>query len=351
MISADEIDAVTEILLDLQKQNPSRRWGTVVDVLRKRLGVSNTVAEEYLDAMIGRGVDLAPSGKTLSINLTVQSTASEYARWELSVSQYPELSSEDRFALSSLGPVLKDWPEERYPDLITELLLLRSQNPSNTMYLTSARGRLASSKLLSALPKSFSRAFGLPCDRLPSSPICFLTAGAPKPQVVILVENPNAFECAIACCPDLPVAWISVYGFGASALETGDRLLESLRGKLTISAVRMGNPPDLGTLLAQKNLYFWGDLDVAGLQIFMRAKRYLPALKLSGLYKPMLSNLLSGGHPYANITGKSGQNIRMESEDPLVRSLLLHCRKRAVDQECLVPVEIRAHCLSRYSVT
>lgn len=351
MIPATEMDAVKDVLVTLQRQNASRQWGTVTAALRKRLGVSDTVATEYLEAMIGRGVEMSATGRmvTICLDLAPQISEGEVA-WRQAVSMHSDLTANTLEAMYSLWPAVSDWPAAQYDALIYELLWLRRQPSAQTLYLTSAAGRLASSKLLSALPKPALRDLGIAVDSLLTAPVCFLIAGAAEPETVVLVENRNAFERAIACSQDLPVAWISTYGFGAAALDAGERMVDGLEGAAAVSATRLGSPPPLADLLCHPSIRLWGDLDVAGLQIFMRARRRLPALSLSGLYAPMLAHLeAGGGHPYVSLTGKGGQNLANTCADPDIAPLLAACRARAVDQEWLQPDDIRNHCLGALS--
>ncbi|MDO8608058.1 MAG: DDE-type integrase/transposase/recombinase [Phaeospirillum sp.] len=140
---------------------------------------------------------------------------------------------------------------------------------------------------------------------------------------------------------------VSAYGFGASALDVGERLIDGLESPTTISAVRAGNPPPLTALLNHPNLFLWGDLDIAGFQIFMRARARLPALRLSAIYFPMLAHLKAGGgHPYVSLTGKAGQDRGFTSSDPIIAPLLDRCRSRAIDQEWVRAEDIRTNSLS-----
>lgn len=75
-----------------------------------------------------------------------------------------------------------------------------------------------------------------------------------------------------------------------------------------IPLIRKGNPPDLTVLLQDKELMFWGDLDMAGLKIYSDLKLSFPQIRLSGLYYPMVDLLHQGmAHPYVKATGKEGQ--------------------------------------------
>lgn len=346
ILPAEEIDAVRRVLASLHRDNPSRRWTKVVAELCKQLLVSDTVAIEYIEAMIGRGVEISASGRMVSLCFDLPQMSPGEAEWRQTVMTYANQGGDVLEALFALWPAISDWPVTQYGSLISELLWLRRQPPAPTLYLSSAAGSLAASKLLSALPKTALRALGIAVDSLPAAPVCFLIAGAAHPEAVVLVENQNAFERAVGATTDLPVAWISAYGFGASALDVGERLIDGLESPTTISAVRAGSPPPLQALLNHPSIFLWGDLDIAGFQIFIRARARLPALQLSGIYAPMLAHLeAGGGHPYVSLTGKAGQDTNFISSDSLIAPLIDRCRSRAVDQEWVRAEDIRNHSL------
>ncbi len=60
--------------------------------------------------------------------------------------------------------------------------------------------------MLFGLPKAPLRALGIDVDALAPGPTYFIIAGPPAPECVVFVENPNAFERAVAVTADLPVA-------------------------------------------------------------------------------------------------------------------------------------------------
>ena len=68
-------------------------------------------------------------------------------------------------------------------------------------------------------------------------------------------------------------------------------------------------PPTARELLAHPNITFWGDLDIAGMQIYERIGRHVPAITLSALYGPMVEALTVNDlrHSYVAAVGKSGQ--------------------------------------------
>jgi hypothetical protein len=102
-----------------------------------------------------------------------------------------------------------------------------------------------------------------------------------------------------------------------------------------------GSCPPTKQLLTAKNLYFWGDLDMAGMQIFERIAAKVPHLQLSALYGPMIEAIQDPErrHPYAAATGKSGQKLSRSNRQD-VQKILFYCEHHAVDQEIVLPGDI-----------
>lgn len=247
-------------------------------------------------------------------------------------------SDEERAGWIAIAQAVEpDWPETLLPALVAELKRVRAELPDRPAFLVSAAGPLASSKLLDRLPQAALRRIGIPLDDYPAPPVVLLTAGAARPEAVVLVENPRAFERAFAVTRDLPVAWISTHGLVATSVS------RALDGAWYGAPVD-GAPPPLDALLAAPRLFYWGDLDLAGLMIFDVARRRLPRIGLSALYRPMLDLLESGGgHPYTDATDKAGQRP-WRSDDPALQALLDACARRGIDQEWVPPEAIRALC-------
>lgn len=97
-------------------------------------------------------------------------------------------------------------------------------------------------------------------------------------------------------------------------------------------------------LLQYPEIHFWGDLDIAAMQIFERIASKIPHLKLSALYEPMIQAvaLPAGRHPYVAAVGKAGQKpFRFTRSD--TGALLGHCDKWAVDQEIVSEHDLQIH--------
>lgn len=211
-------------------------------------------------------------------------------------------------------------------------------------YLASAEMLLGSSKLLDAVGKGVRNAFNIDIDCFKPSPKFIAVAGPPAPETVVLVENPNSLEAAVQAGASDQIAWICSYGFGL-ANEKSDQDGMLLESNLTtykrhaVVLVREGDPPrKIEELLAHPRLYFWGDLDLSGIQIFDRLKRKLQEnenaseLQLSALYQPMLRALQDGrNHPYVPLI--KGNQTECELHDEMAQRVNSLCRERAVDQE------------------
>lgn len=248
-------------------------------------------------------------------------------------------SNEERLGWIEIAMAVEaDWPADMLGSLVAELKRIRAVVPDQPAFIISAAGPLASSKLLDKLPRAALRRIGVPTDAYPPPPMVLLTAGAAEPEAVVLVENPRAFERAFAATRVLPVAWVSTHGLVATSIA------DALGGRRYGAPVD-GSPPPLERLLAARNLFYWGDLDLAGLMIFAEARKRLPQLRLSALYRPMLDLLArGGGHPYTIATDKVGQRA-WDTDDAVLRPLIEACANCAVDQEWVPSFQITACCL------
>jgi hypothetical protein len=296
---------------------------------------------------LGWVVGNQPRGN-VSVDLGPACVNDDEASWREAVLDRVSGDDSARDGFFSIWQNVRDWPMETRRMLIDELLSLRGAAPGTPVYLASAAGRLGSSKLVSALPSPALRAIGVPIDALVQAPMCFLVAGHSDPEAVVLVENPIAFERAIAATRNLPVCWISVHGFAGLQLGRTDEFELGSSFDGAASAVRLGSPPPLSLLLDHGNLLHWGDLDIAGLRIFEAMMGRFPHLRLSALYKPMADLLRSGGgHPYVKATGKAGQAsmpaIRWKTKQ--LEGLAALCACRSVDQEYVSTESMGGLCL------
>ncbi|WP_163336019.1 Wadjet anti-phage system protein JetD domain-containing protein [Desulfopila sp. IMCC35008] len=259
-----------------------------------------------------------------------------------------DLADNEKIALLSVGPKLKGFSRDQMYSIFCALIELRSDQAKyagKAIYDVSAKYFLGSSKLLSTI-QAEARAFGINLDSFASSYRYISVAGNKNPDAVIIVENPHSFETAVQADDKLQYSWISSYGFGI-ALEKDLKYGEMLVGNLTkenhegvIRLTRKGNPEQLSTLLSHKNLFFWGDLDLGGLQIFLKLQKNLPHLRLSGLYKYLAEEFRTGNaHPYTKAVAKEGQRpFSVENQE--IKELLEICLQGGVDQEVVWRDEI-----------
>lgn len=333
----------------LERLEKDRRIGSVIEA---RLYLKSLKDLGEIDCI---WVDrLGPVGQ-VTLNLRAPAQSPLEAAWrreaQAFVAERSDARPGDEAALGDLWPRLGDWPISLAADLFAELYDLRARFEAGelaglTCYRASASGRLGSSKLLSLLPRASLQAFGIDIGQFAAPPPYVIVAGPPEPQAVVLVENPEAFEAAVAATPDLPVAWISVYGFGIATIDgQGARLADVVTSTTPpIALVRSGAPPSIDQLLGHPRLFHWGDLDRTGLLIFQAMRSARPQLRLSALYGPMLAVIRSGGgHPYAEVAGKPRQDCWMAG-DHLLGELLNDCEVRAIDQEHLSKDDICSLC-------
>lgn len=242
--------------------------------------------------------------------------------------------------LLELSDKLEDWDAEDMKHLLIGLLNLRKGLPQlqgQSRYLVSARYLLGSSKLLDALPSPILRNFGINIDLLVGPPSYIITAGPSSPSCVVLVENPQAMESALQTSMANKVAWVATFGYGLSRSgnEYGRQLASNMEDSDRLTAlVRQGTPPPIEDLLRHPVIYFWGDLDREGFQIYWRLKSKIPQLQLSGLYQPMCTMLESSNnhHAYNQLVSKPNQSF-WQCSDMNVQQMLDLCENRAVDQE------------------
>lgn len=217
-------------------------------------------------------------------------------------------------------------------------------------YLVSARHFLGSSKLLGVIPNKCLTAFGIAPSQFQCHPPYVVVGGCSQPETVVLVENPAAFELAMATAAAQRCAFIATYGFGLSKTdnEYGNQLVGLVKSGFAgaITLMREGSScPPVRVLFNHPKITFWGDLDPAGIQIYLRLKQQLPQLELSALYRPMVTmlDISACSHPYVTGTGKHGQidmQVKCPEGDEVASGLLRRCITRGVDQECVSPDDI-----------
>lgn len=221
----------------------------------------------------------------------------------------------------------------------------QSLHKNQPIFLVSAKYFLASSKLLEELPRRSLMAFGIDISQFSQHPPYVMVAGCKNPKTVVLVENPTSFELAITTKAVESCAFIATFGFGLSHSnsEHGGQLAAIVESGFAkaVTLTREGSDSlSAQILLSHQNITFWGDLDPAGLQIYLRLKNKIPNLKLSALYKPMLESLKLNNcsHPYVDITKKFGQtDMKVSCNDSEINVLLDLVKSRGIDQEFISP--------------
>lgn len=271
-------------------------------------------------------------------------------RWR-SVLETAGLGDRDTAALIPLHTRLADFDASFQADILQGLLRLRenmSEEAGHHRFIVSAHYLIGSSKLLDTLPASALKVFGIQVDRFPGHPPYVVAAGCANPQTVILVENPAAFEMAVATRAVERCAFIATFGFGLSKSgeEYGKQLVELIetdRFAGAITLMREGSScPPAKDLLNHPNITFWGDLDLAAIHIYLRLKKAIPGLRLSALYQPMIDAARTPGrhHPYVGGCGKDGQDrmlVPASWDDAAADLLLSQCGSFGVDQESVPP--------------
>lgn len=242
--------------------------------------------------------------------------------------------------LEPLAEVMEGFNVSEMARLLRGLISLKQDQESlrNTpRFEISARYLLDSSKLLDTLPTGPLQKFGIDASLFPPFPGYVMVAGSPDPCVVILVENPHSFECALRAPGADGAAWVCTYGYGLSLKysQHGEQLAAIVESRVSPrTLIRKGNPPGWEILLLHDRVRFWGDLDLEGLAIFEKLRRQKLDMALSGLYQPMVDRLREGGgHPYCKAVGKTEQTPSSYGDD--IQPLAALCREQAVDQESI----------------
>lgn len=275
-------------------------------------------------------------------------------RWN-AVVEASGLSGEDRKVLLPLAQDLSDFNTEDLGHILDGLVRLRSSlsvEEGRHQFVVSAKYLLGSSKLLGELSGRALKAFGIDVNRFQTHPMYVVVAGPQNPTAVILVENPASFEMAVSTPALTHCAFVATFGFGLSKAQEdyGNQLADMVEDRFAhaITLRRDGSVcPDARVLLSHENIAFWGDLDLAGIDIYLRLKREISHLRLSELYKPMtvLLSRPEKSHPYIQAVGKDRQALMPRSElngDSAASWLRGLCALRGVDQEAVSASDIES---------
>ncbi len=301
-----------------------------------------------------------PVSSYITVMKPVQDVPEHVKRWSRVLDE-KGISQADIDALFPVADTIQDLLEDDMGLLLDDLVRLRQVQADllgQPAYLVSARYLLGSSKMLTSIPRRHLKAFGIEPREFLSHPLYVVVAGCASPETVILVENPAAFEMAITTQAVNRCAFIATFGFGLSKSEEdcGNQLANMVEGRFSgaITLTREGSMcPTAKELLNHPNITFWGDLDVAGIEIYLRLKKAIPNLQLSALYKPMAASVCNPprSHPYVASVGKERQPTMPRSvlkDDPVAAKLLDICISRGVDQEQVAPSDVES--LSQFAL-
>lgn len=343
----------TKLNIKRRQTNKSMPPKTLYDVIASECQIDIRDVDKLLIDLQQKGVvrfsriataEKIPLEGTLEILLVPLPKEEHELRWEKALQEFG-VSIDAKPKFKKAAGSFKDFSTDDLRKLFEGLSNIAALSSRGlTKYLVSAKNLLGSSKLLDVIPKDLLDAFGIDIEAFRPSPKYIAVAGPSDPKAVVLVENPNSFEAAVLAGASEQIAWLCSYGFGlANEKSDQDGLL--LESNLTtykrhaVVLVRGGEPPrKIEELLAHPRLYFWGDLDLSGIQIFDRLKRKLQEnenaydLQLSALYQPMLEALQDGrNHPYVPLI--KGNQTECELHDEMAQRVNSLCRERAVDQE------------------
>lgn len=354
-------EAQKKIILELRKmvlKGNNLQASTLVDNLSERSKLNGAHIRICLKILRDKGWLKAASWTAtgqpvglVEINIPPPPKPEWEVRWESVLANYENLTDLDREALRECGLKLADMEPDYLTRVIDGLIKLRehqAQWNERPSFLVSARYLLASSKLLTSLPGRAVKAFGINTDDFSAHPLYVVAGGCANPDLVVLIENPAAFELAMSTNAVKRCAFIATFGFGLSKQgeDYGNQLAGMVKSGFNeaITLIREGSDcPPAKVLLAHRNIVFWGDLDIAGMQIFERIAAYVPQIQLSALYRPMIEAIqgTERRHPYvmAAGSGKPGQKL-FKSNRQDVQKMLTCCDRYAVDQEIVTPEEI-----------
>lgn len=357
-MSNDNLDRVVVVLRRLTRKSGVLQGGALIDRLVRETKLDAASIRSYFKEMRGQGWIEASSWSAtgnpvgrVQVSLPALPTPLWCEQWNSALLACKKLSEADREALFECGATLADMNETEFSKILNGLVRLREDQSKwfgTPQFLVGAQYLCGSSKILSKLGSRAIRAFGIDLAKFPDHPLYVVTAGPRNPQAVVLVENPAAFELATKTAAVEHCAFIATFGFGLSKVseDYGNQLASMVKHGLSgsITLMREGsNAPPARELLKHENITFWGDLDIAGIQIYERIAKHIPSLQLSALYLPMIDAVTTGDnrHPYVTAVGKSGQMMFSATREDS-KAMLGRCHEWAVDQELVTASQIEA---------
>lgn len=208
-------------------------------------------------------------------------------------------------------------------------------NSGLTLREIAARCFRGDSKFLDGRQELLARLFGAQVAGIELRPLLLTALAPPGFDRLLIVENQDSF-LRLAASPPRGHALLYSGGFRASAQRLGSAY--------TRFAFLPGSDHEHFQRLWLSELvpvYFWGDLDFAGMGILKALRHSLPQLTAwRPGYAPMLELLTSGGGHSAEQGRKAGQTDPEETgcayaDKSLLSALRQH--QRCVDQEVVAP--------------
>jgi hypothetical protein len=311
--------------------------------MQKIMGVCPNLSQFAITAVLA---DLAKDGVILGVSPTGQvltmlkwakppekALSPELDRWLKTLSDYQDqLTTNQYSALRNGHDVILGLSPKQQTALIKGLINLASDTSETDPYMLSAKHLLGSSKALDKLGKKIASTF-LPSIDLSPRKQYVLTAGPEKPSAIVIIENMSNFTAFQSSKEVKNALAICSFGYGISTDKIGHRLLDDN----LIPCPAVGSKLDLKHLFKEIPCYFWGDLDKAGLDIYLSLKSALPELKLSAAYETMAEKLQTPDtcHSYDALSDKKGQKKPRKTNDENVNYLMSLCDEHAVDQEAI----------------
>jgi hypothetical protein len=344
---------LVRIQRELQRLTGDRGWlngSRLVQRLADGLAISHLEVRHSLLALAQAGVvdNIGPTGDGLGrvsilqrlpeLTMPIPEHEREWRDLVSSRNLEPALAT----ALGEAGTALAGLSRSDMEHLLDGFLRLvadRDKFAGRDPYEISAKYLLGSSKILARFGKALSAA-GISESFFGTRPRHMLGAGPARSRFTLLVENPECFERLILLGLAERITVIATYGYGINWSGVG---AEGRLDRIKIARVAGKPPPTLAEAVAAGTCSFWGDLDLAGLDIFIKLRGLVPHLALSALYGPMLAAAADNAtsHPYCALVDKAGQ-IEIAGSDGAVTRLAAACRLRAVDQEYVSDPDILA---------
>ncbi len=348
MMDPTEMEGVRRALQRLAGDRAWLNGSGLVRRLADSLGISHLDVRHTLLALAQAGVvdNIGPTGDGLGRVSILQRLPDpimpvpEYEQEWRSLVSSRNLDQVLVTALVDTGTALAGLSRSDMEHLLDGFLRLvadRDKFAGRDPYEVSAKYLLGSSKILARFGKALSAA-GISDSFFGTRPRHMLGAGPDRSKFTLLVENPECFERLIGLRLAERITVIATYGYGITWSGVG---VEGRLDRIKIARVAGTPPPTLAEAVAAGTCSFWGDLDLAGLDIFMKLRGIVPHLALSALYGPMLAAAANNAtsHPYSALVDKVGQ-IETVSNDTTVTRLADACRLRAVDQEYVSDADI-----------